>query len=46
MENNNATATKVEDPFQVTMKNPKKVKQGKRLAKFNSREKEQLAQVA
>ena len=46
MENNNVTATKVEDSVPVTMKNPKKVKHGKRLAKFNSRKKEELAQVA
>ena len=41
MENNN-----VEGPVQVMMKNPKKVEQGKRLAEWNCRNKEKLAQTA
>ena len=42
----NAPATKVEEPVQITTKNNKKVAQGKRLADYNLREKERLAQVA
>ena len=48
MENNNnaSTTTNVEVPVQVTIKDPKKVAQGKRLAESNCRMKEKLAQVA
>ena len=46
MESNNVTTTKVEVPVQVTMKDPKKVAAGKRLAEFNRANKEELAQAA
>ena len=36
MENNNVTTTKVEEPDQVIMKDPKKVAAGKTLAESNS----------
>ena len=41
-----ATTTKMEEPVQVMMKDPKKVAQGKRLVERNCRDKEKLAQVA
>ena len=40
------TTTKVEQPVQVMMKDLKKVAQGKRLAEYNHRKKEKLAQAA
>ena len=46
MENNNVSASKVEEPVQITTKDPKKVEAGKRLAEFNHRKREELAQVA
>ena len=45
MENDNVSTTKVEEPVQVTMKNPKKVKQGKRLAGQNRGKKEEQAKT-
>ena len=42
--NNNITATKVEEPVQVMMKDPKKVAAGKRLTEFNCKRKEELDQ--
>ena len=36
--------TKVEEPAQMTTKDPQKVAQGKRLAEFNCRKKEELVQ--
>ena len=44
MENSQVTATKVEEPAQVTLKDPRKVAAGKRLVKYNCRKKEELAQ--
>ena len=40
------TANNVEVPLQITTKNPKKVAAGTKLAEFNSRNKEKLAQEA
>ena len=40
------TTTKVEEPVQVMMQDPKKVAQGKRLIEYNHRKKEKLAQAA
>ena len=40
----NNTSTKAEEPVQVSMKDPKKVAAGKRLAEFNHRRKKELAQ--
>ena len=39
------TTTKMEGPGQVTLKDPKKVAAGRRLAKYNCRKREELAQV-
>ena len=38
------STTKAEEPVQVTTKDPKKVAVGKKLAEFNCRKKEELAQ--
>ena len=46
MENSNVASTKVERPVQVTMKDLKKVAAGKRIAEYNHRKKEELAQAA
>ena len=46
MKSNNAPTTNMEVPVRVMTKNPKKVKQGKRLAEFNHKNKEKLAQAA
>ena len=45
IENNNVSTTNVKVPVRVTMKGPMKVEQGKRLAEYNHRKKEELAQV-
>ena len=42
---NEITTTKAEDPVRLMMKDPKKVEQGKRLAEFNHRRIEELAQA-
>ena len=39
MENNNFSTTNVEVPLQITMKDPKKVAQGKTLAEWNRKNK-------
>ena len=46
MESSNVASTKVERPVQVTMKDLKKVAAGKRMAEYNHRKKEELAQAA
>ena len=43
-EQTQVNTTNVEVPVRVMMKNPKKVQQGKRLAEFSHRKKEELAQ--
>ena len=45
-EQTQVNAPDVEVPFQVMTKDPKKVKQGKRLVEFNCKTKEELAQKA
>ena len=44
MVSNEVIPTKAEEPFQIMRKDPKKVEAGKRLAEFNCRNKEKLAQ--
>ena len=44
MSSNEVTTTKVEVPLQVTAKDPKKVAAGKKLAEWNCKNKEKLAQ--
>ena len=46
MSSNEFTPTKMEEPVRVTIKNPKKVAVGERLAKWNRINKKKLAQVA
>ena len=43
MQNNNVSTTNVEVPVRVTMKDPKKVEVGKRLAKYSCRKREEIA---
>ena len=46
MLSNEVNTTKEEEPVQVTTKDQKKVPQGKKLAEFNRKTKEKLAQEA
>ena len=46
MSSNEVTTTKVEEPVQVTRKDPKKIAAGKRLAEWGRKNREKLAQEA